>query len=194
MTTKRPGVLWTLRNWIHYRRRDLPKIVAGRFAGLLPGLLTVEARLLGRVLHADGRVTDYGVLSTRVVTNVGVQWLVDAFQGLVEPELARFHGYGTGSTAENVADTGLVAELTTEYAVASTRPTGSQTEGASPNIYRSVATLVPTAPVTIAEHMLTTQAAVGGGVAFDRSVFAGVPLGIGDQFQTTWELTIAAGG
>jgi hypothetical protein len=221
----KPTLAWRLKNAIHYRRRDLPKLVAARVLGALPGTLVVEARLEGRVFRADwsslapwqiqklrdllaspfdarnlpahfgGFVTDYGVLSTRVVTTAGVNFLADAFQGLVEPELVRFHAFGTGTNAEASGDTALQTELTTQYATDNTRPTGSQTEGATANVYRSVATLAPDASVAITEHGMTTQAATGGGTLWDRSVFSAVNLtGSVDSLQVQYDLTMSAGG
>lgn len=218
---------WHLRNWLRYRRRDLPKLAATRFLGQLPGLLTMEAQLRGSVYRAPwadlapwqvaklrellasnhdvlqlprffgGEVTAYGLLSTRVVTTAGVGFIVDAFQNLVELENMKYHGFGTGTTAEASGDTALVTELTTEYASDNTRPTGTTTEGASGNIYRSVATLSPDTGGTLAitEHGIFSQAATGGGVLLDRSVFSAVNLVAGsDSLQATYDLTCSAGG
>lgn len=143
-----------------------------------------------------GSWTDYGVLSTRLVTDTGVAFIVDAFQNLTEIETMQFHGYGTGTTAEAQTQSALVTELTTEYAADNTRPTGSRTENAA-NIYRTVGTLSPDGSGTLAvtEHGIFSQAATGGGVMLDRSVFAAINLVRGsDSLQTTYDLTIAAGG
>lgn len=221
----KPTLAWRLKNAIGYRRRDLPKLVAARILGALPGTLVVESKLEGRVYRADwsrlapwqieklrdllttafdarrlpamfgGCVTDYGVLSTRVVTTAGVNFLVDCLQGTVEPELLRFHGYGTGVVAEATADTALGTELTTQYATDNTRPTGSQGEGATANVYRTTATLAPDATVAITEHGIFSQAAVAGGTLWDRSVFSAVNLTGGvDSLQTQYDLTVSAGG
>jgi hypothetical protein len=213
---------WTWKNWLHYRRRDLPKLVAGRFIGRVTGMVTMEARLSGRVYrrpilpleqlfklrelldqnvdvrelqsYFGGRVVDYGTLSTRVVTDAGVAYIVDAFQNLTELENFKYHGYGTGTTAEAASQTGLITELTTQYAVDNTRVTGSQTEGAA-NIYRSVATLSPDTGGTIAitEHGLFSAAS--GTTLLDRSVFSAINVAAGaDSLQTTYDLTVASGG
>ena len=73
------------------------------------------------------------------------------------------------------------------------RPTGSQTEGASANIYRTVGTLAPDATVAITEHGIFTQAATGGGTLLDRSVFSAVNMVSGDTLQSTYDLTFASG-
>lgn len=220
----KPPLGWHLRNWLQYRRRDLPKIVATRFLGRLPGMVTMEAQLRGVVYRADwatlplsqaatlrrllaenhnlfdlprffgGALTNYGLLSTRVVTTAGVGYIVDAFQNLVELENMKFHGFGTGVGGEVVGDTALGTELTTQYATDSTRPTGSQTESAA-NIYRTVATLSPDTGGTIAitEHGIFSAASAG--VLLDRSVFSAVNLVAGsDSLQATYDITIASGG
>jgi hypothetical protein len=222
----RPPVGWTLSNWLRYRRRDLPKLAAVRFIGSVPGILTAESLLRGlkyslpveiayerlrrlqellggnvdvRELMAifGGRVTDYGVLSTRVVTDAGVAFIVDAFQNLTELENLKFHGFGVGTTAEGASQTALVTELTTEYASDNVRPTGTTTEGATANIYRTVATLSPDSGGTLAitEHGIFSQAAVAGGTMLDRSVFSAVNLVAGsDSLQVTYDLTLSSGG
>jgi hypothetical protein len=114
-----------------------------------------------QVIRGNGQVLDLGLISTRVVTDLGVQFIVDAFQNLKELENMKFHAYGVGTNAEAAGNTGLQTELTTEYATDNVRPTGSLTEGASANIFRTVATLSPDGAGTLAitEHMILDQAA-----------------------------------
>jgi len=141
-------------------------------------------------------IIDYGVVSRRVVTTAGVNFIVDAFQNSVEVENLKYHGYGTGGGAEAAANTALTTELTTEYATDNVRPTGTTTEGASANIYRTVATLDPDADVAITEHGIFSQAATGGGTLLDRSLFSVINLSGagGDTLETTYDLTFTAGG
>jgi hypothetical protein len=193
---RKAPLAWRLKNWLTYRWRELPALVTYRLLGVVFGLVYVESALRLTLRHADGTVTDFGVVSRRVVTTAGVGFIVDAFQNLVELENLKFHGFGTGTTAEASGDTALVTELTTEYATDNTRPTGTTTEGASANIYRTVATLSPNAGGTIAitEHGIFDQAANSGGVLLDRSVFSAVNLvASADSLQATYELTLAAG-
>lgn len=156
------------------------------------------ALFLTKIDGATGDVIPFGLASMRVVTTTGVGFIVDAHQNIVELENMKFHGYGTGSTAEATADTALVTELTTQYNPDNTRPTGTTVEGASGNIYRTVATFTPDSGGTIAlrEHGVFSQAATGGGVLLDRTLFAAVNLDstVGDSLQTTYELTYVAGG
>lgn len=222
---QKPPIGWTLRNIFQHRRRDFPKSVAMRLLGTVPGIVTIEAKLTGLryrlpdgisrerlhrlqellggnvdarelLRHFGGSVTDFGILSTRVVTDAGVAFIVDAFQNLTELENLKYHGFGTGTTAEAAGDTALVTELTTEYATDNTRPTGTTAEGATANIYRTVATLSPNAGGTIAvtEHGIFDQAANSGGTLLDRSVFSAVNLvASSDSLQTTYELTLTSG-
>lgn len=136
----------------------------------------------------------FGTLSLRLVTTAGVGYIVDAFQNLTEAENMKYHAIGTGTTAEATGDTALVTELTTQYNPDNTRATGTTTEGASANIYRTVGTNTVDASATIAEHMVTSQAATGGGVCLDRSQFTGIALASGDSLQTTYDGTFSAGG
>jgi hypothetical protein len=151
-------------------------------AGVLPG--------------AELVVEDYGVVSHKVVTTTGVNFIVDAFQNLTELELFKFHGIGTGVTAEAVGDTALGTELTTQYNPDNTRATGTQVEAAA-NIYQTVGTnTLDSGTPAVTEHGILTQAATGGGTLIDRSVFSAINLNgaNGDGLQTDYRLTCSAGG
>jgi len=184
-----------------WRLRNLPNLWRGirrvKLADKL-NLSTFYGALYLAVRRGDGTVVPLGLASLRVVTTVGVGYIVDAFQNIVELEEMKYHGYGTGTTAEAAGDTALVTELTTQYVTNSTRPTGTTTEGASANIYRTVATLTPDSGGTIAvtEHGIFSDVDVGQGVLLDRSVFSAVNLDStnGDSLQTTYELTLPSGG
>lgn len=144
-------------------------------------------------IRADGEITELGLASMRVVTTAGVGFLVDALQNLVEAEIMKYHGIGTGNTAESSSDTALVTESTTALNPDSTRATGSLTEGASGNIFRTVGTLTADATIACVEHGIFSQAATGGGTLLDRSVFSTVTLASGDSLQATYDLTLTAG-
>lgn len=150
--------------------------------------------LYAKVIRGDGTVVNLGLISLRVITTAGVGYIVDAFQNSVEVENMKYHGFGTGSTAEASGDTALVTELTTEY-VGNVRPTGTTTEGASANIYRTVGTLTPDSggSIVLREHGVFSANAAG--VLLDRSVFAAVTLDSanGDSLQVTYEATFPAG-
>lgn len=139
---------------------------------------------------------DYGVVSRKVVTDTGVGFIVDAFQNSVELENMKYHALGTGTNAEAAGNTALQTELTTEY-TGNVRATGSTTEGASANIYRSVGTnTLDSGTPAVTEHGIMSQAATGGGVIIDRSVFSAINLvgANGDGLQSTYDLTFTSGG
>jgi len=205
-----PGTELSMRQIAHYGlpRRGLdPRVNAWRASNVRNLLRGVRRVLAARALRlptfygqlflthvrADGDVLDLGLASMRVVTTAGVGYIVDAFQNIVELENMKYHGIGTGNTAEASGDTALVTESTTALNPDSTRATGSTTEGASANIYRTVGTLTADATIAAVEHGVFSQAATGGGVLLDRSVFSVVNLASGDSLQATYELTLPAG-
>jgi len=147
-----------------------------------------------KAMSRIAKIRDYGLASLRVVTTAGVNFLTDAWQGTQNLSTLRYHGIGSGTNAEATGDTALQTEFTTQLTPASTRATGTLTEGASANIFRTVGSNVVNSSVTAAEHGIFNQAATGGGTLWDRSQFTGVGLVNGNTFQTTYDLTTAAGG
>jgi hypothetical protein len=160
------------------------------------GVYTMYGRLSHRVYRGDGRVQEFGIAGYRVITTAFANYVVDAMQADQAFENFKFHGWGTGSTAEAIGDTGLVTELTTEYAVDNTRVTGSQGEGAA-NVYRTLGTLVPNAGTSIVlrEHGVFL-AATGATTLLDRTMFAAITLVVadGDSLASTYDMTAATGG
>lgn len=180
-----------------WRIKNFPNLWRGLWRVLTAKVLkvpTLYGTVYATVTRANGEIVDYGLISLRVVTTVGAGFLVDAMQNIVEPEIMKYHGFGTGGTAEAAGDTALVTELTTQYATDNTRPTGSLTEGASGNIFRTVGTLSPDASVAITEHGIFSQAATGGGVLLDRSLFSVINLISGDSLAVTYDWTLSTGG
>ena len=178
---------WRRSNFVGLMRGAKKVLLARRL-----GIPTFNGQLWLTVFRANGDVDDYGLASLRVVTTAGVGYIVDAFQNLTELENLKYHGVGTGTTAEAVGDTALVTESTTALNPDSTRATGSTTEAAA-NIYRTVGTVTFDASAAITEHGIFSQAATGGGTLLDRSVFSAINVASGDSIQTTYDLTITAG-
>ena len=182
---------WRRRNFANLWP-ELSRIMLNQALGIrsfVTGVLTVA--------HRDPNgdmLLSPSLASLRVVTNVGVGKIVDAFDVGVGYTLSNFnyHGIGTGAVAEAVGDTALGTELTTEYNPNSTRATGTQSQP-SANVYRSLGTNAVDAAVAITEHGLLSQAATGGGDLWDRSVFAVINLSSGDSLQTTYDATFPAG-
>lgn len=139
------------------------------------------------------RRDDYGVVSRKVVTDTGVALVVDALDNTTATADVRYHGVGTGTTAEGPTQTALVTELSTAYNPDSTRATGTFSQP-SANVSQSVGTNTFDASAAITEHGVFTQAATGGGTMLDRSVFSAVNVASGDSLQSTYQLTLTSGG
>ena len=174
--------------WLGWLQVQLARVINRVF-----GIAVLTSELRGKLIQRAGTTHDLGVLSYRVVTNNGVGYIVDAFQNLVEPENMKYHGVGTGGTAEAAADSALVTESTTALNPDSTRATGTTTESAA-NAYQTVGTVTFDATAAITEHGIFSQAATGGGVLLDRSLFSAINVVSGDSIQFTYTLTFTAGG
>jgi hypothetical protein len=158
------------------------------------GQLFAIGHLWLTVFHRDGTMQDLGLASCRVVTDTGVGYIVDSFQNLVEPENMRYHGLGTGSTAEAANQTALITELTTQYSTSNTRPTGTLGEkSGDAKTYETTATITVSAGVAATEHGIFSQAATGGGVMLDRSVFSVVNLASAESLAATYQITFPSG-
>lgn len=151
-------------------------------------------RLEATVFRADGRIERLGLICTKLITDAGVAFLVDDWDGSVtDLTNLNFHGAGTGAVAEAVGDTALGAESTTALNPDSTRATGTRSQPAA-NQYRSVGTLTFDATAAITEHGLFSQSATGGGTLWDRSVFSAINVVSGDSIQFTMTVTVSSGG
>lgn len=157
------------------------------------GIPTYYGQLFLKVFRANGDIENLGLASLRVVTDAGVAYIVDAFQNLVELENMKYHGIGTGGTAEAASQTALVSESTTALSPDNTRATGTTTEAAA-NIYQTVGTNLADGAIAVTEHGIFSQAATGGGTMLDRSLFTVVNLASGDSLQTDYRLTFTSGG
>lgn len=158
--------------------------------------LTIKRRwglyLAGLIPLREVGIEHLGIVGRKVVTDVGVGFIVDAFQNLVELETMKYHSLGTGSTAEAAGDTALVTELTTEY-TSNVRATGTTTETSAP-VYSTAATntLDGTPGAALREHGI--HSANAAGVLLDRTVYAAITLSSGDALTSTYGLTFSAGG
>lgn len=140
------------------------------------------------------QLENYGVLSHKKVTDVGVALLIDTFDNTLTVGDERYHGLGTGSVAEDPTDTALTTELTTQYTPSNTRATGTFSQPTAPQS-RSVATnTIETAGVAVTEHGIFNQASNAGGILFDKSIFSVINLAIADSLQSMYTLTATSGG
>lgn len=169
-------------NWI---RGWLAAQLARRMATL--GMVSATGELGAIVLRRDGSRENLGILGRLVVTDVFVQFLVDQLQ-TESSEIGdfKYHDSGVGTTAEATTDTDI------ETTDGESRVAGTQVEGASAEIYKSVATISYTTTKAITEHGLFSQST--GGTLMDRTVFSAINVGNGDAIQFTYQLTINSGG
>lgn len=183
-----------------WRIKNVPNLLRGLwriYVARLFEIPTMYGAVFARVQRGGplGAWTEYGLASFRVVTTAGVTVICTRFAGTSAASIAnfKFHGFGTGTTAEASSDTALVTELTTQYAVDSTRPTGSQS--ASAGTYITVGTLTPDSGGTIAVTEHGVFDASSSTSLLDRSKFTAVNLDSanGDSLQVTYTLTLAAG-
>jgi len=206
---RRPSGVWQAFKYHGIPRKDMPDEVrrwrVANFKNVWRGMWSVmlahaakkpyyHGTLYNRIIRPnEGADLWYGLAGFKVVTDVGVGYIVDAFQNSVELEDMKYHGIGISGSAEAAGDTILDWELTTEYSSDNTRATGTTTEGATANIYRTVATNTVDAAVALLEHGIFSNAARGSGVLLDRTVFAAINLGNGDSVQHTYDLTLSSG-
>lgn len=183
--------------WRASNRRNLQRGLAKVIPARALKIPHFYGQLFLSKITADGDRVDYGLASLRLVTTAGVAYIcADMASGANDINLFRFHGIGTGATAEAVGDTALGAESTTALNPDNTRATGSQASATvSTNAtYTTVGTVTVDAAVACTEHGIFSQAATGGGTLLDRSVFSVVNLASGDSLQATYVLTINSGG
>ena len=185
--TKAP-LSWRLRNTMRwdYIRGYLANRAAKAFSKLT-GVPTLTSQLSAILIKADGTRIDYGILGYRVVTDAFCEFMVDEMQADTgEFGDFKFHDSGEGFTGENVTDTDI--ETTDNEA----RDTGTQVEGATAEIYRSVGTITYSGALTLREHGLFST--IAAPTLLDRTVFAAIGVVNLDSVQFTYELTCTAGG
>ena len=173
---KRQGTVVKMRDfWMYYIQ-------------LLFGIVPLSATLSAKVIRSDGRVEDKGVICIHAVTDAFVAELVDALQagGVAAFDDYKYHDSGTGTNVEAAGNTAL------QTPCGEARDVGTQIEGATANIYKSVATNTYAGTFAITEHGLFNAAAVG--VLMDRSVFTAINVESGDKIEFTYQLTCTAGG
>ena len=147
--------------------------------------IKVKTELIARHIR-NGKIIGKRIVKNKVVTSAFVNDIVD---NLIAEVAAfgdyKFHGSGTGTGAEAAGNTALGTEV-------ETRDTGTQIEGASANIYKSVATHTYAATFAITEHGLFNIATVG--ILMDRTVFTAINVVSGDKIEFTFTITFSSGG
>jgi hypothetical protein len=132
-------------------------------------------------------VEDRRKVIDKCVTDAFVNYVVDQLQ--TETSTFgdfKYHDSGTGTGAEAAGDTGLGTPC------GDARDTGTQVEGATANIYKSVATHTYGGSLAITEHGLFN--ASSNGTLMDRTKFAAINVVSTDQIEFTFQITFASGG
>ena len=177
-----PGYLWKLHN-LRYVWKGIARHTIAKGLGMNHMLGCLYAVLR----RADGAVVNYGLISTNLVTTAFVEFMVDQLQA--ETSVwgdFKFHDSGVGVTGAAVGDTDI------ETTDGETRSTGTQIEGATAEIYKSVGTISYTTTKAITEHGLFSI--VTAGTMMDHHVFAAINVVNGDSVTFTYELTVSDGG
>jgi len=177
-----PGLAWKMRN--------LPHVLPGLWRHALARVLNMNHMLgclAARLIKADGSVVNYGLVSTQLVTDAFVEFMVDQLQAETsEWGDFKYHDSGIGTTNPATGDTGI------ETSDEESRATGSQTEGASANIYKSVGTISYTTTKAITEHGLFSTS--DSTTLMDRHEFSAINVVNGDSIEFTYQLTCSSGG
>ena len=138
---------------------------------------------------ANGELkTDMGVQSIKKITLAFVKFLADGFCSSTSAALLDdfvYHAAGAGSAAEASGDVALGAET-------GVRVTGSQTHGASSNIFETVRTWVASGIFTAIEHgIFNSLTNTASQILLDRSLVSTPPTcATGDEIVFTYDLTL----
>lgn len=168
-----------------YKFRNIRAMMIGwrqNFQAILS--LGVLATSLSFVVIHNGVARDLGVVSRRIVTTAGVNYLASTFTGTGAPANFNYHDAGTGTTAAAIGDTAM------QTAYGGARATGTQSNP-SANIYRSVGTVSFTSTLAITEWGIFSASSAG--TLLDHFVFSAINVVNGDSIQGTFNLTLTAG-
>ena len=167
------------------RGRTDPQLAIEALQNSLRGVMTECYGILSaRVFRKGAGIEDLGLISVQKITTMFRDFLVDNLQAETAPwGDFKYHALGTDNTGEANSDTALIAEE-------ETRGTGTQIEGATANIYKSVGTVDITGTLAVVEHGLFNGAA--SGILMDRSVFSAINVGDGDSIEFTYQATFNA--
>jgi hypothetical protein len=127
-----------------------------------------------------------GIIARKKVTVAFANYLVASLQNQTTSPIDAFkyHDSGIGTNGEANTDTAL------QTPTGDARVTGTQVQGASANIYRSIGTITYAVAKAVTEHGLFSAATTG--TLMDRSVFAVINMGVGEKIEFTYELTVQA--
>jgi len=160
------------------------KVWLSRTVARITKLPVCWGQLQARVLR-DGQWIELGVLSYRVITDAGLEFLTDALQsGAEDFTTFNWHACGTDNTAEAAGDTALGSETVTPV-----RREGTKSQPTSTSIdFTATQTFV--GPVAVVEHGLFSAST--SGTLWDRSVFATINVDNPDAIQWVYTLTLSS--
>jgi len=167
------------------KRKTLEQILEALRLTKKHNVLEVFGFLSAKVKRRNS-VDDLGLVSCRLVTAAFANYLVDSMQDSTTypMDVFKWHGSGTGTTAEENTQTALTTEV-------EDRAEGTLIEGASANIYKSVGTQTYTDTRAIKEHGLFSADAAG--TMLDRSLIAtAINVESTDEIEWTYQLTVSA--
>jgi len=173
--------------------QKIKPFIQKKFGLMLPpkGVVEMYGSLEAIKINVDGDEFDYGIVSRKNVTSAFVNYLVTTMTtGVNHMNVFTWHQCGTGTSAASINDV-ILQTCTTDLV----RTAGTQTTGASANIYSSVATKTFTSTGgAITEHGIfsSSSSGVGTDILCDRHVFAAINCSSGDSIQFTYALTATA--
>lgn len=152
--------------------------------------LTAQKKVFNPKTQKYEYTKDKRVVKNRCVTDAFVAHIVDALKAEASPlallDDYKYHDVGTGTNSEAAADIGLQTPF------GGARVSGTQLEGVTANIYKSVATFTFSDTFSITEHGLFNAST--SGTLMDRSKFAAIPVEATNQIEFTFEITFTSGG
>lgn len=156
------------------------------FASLKPKGHTIIRHLRPHPVTGEFVEVDRREIWDRCVTDAFVAALVIALTTSGEINTYKYHDYGTGTTGEDATNVGL------QTACGEARTTGTQVQGDSSNIYKTVAEHTFAGTFAITESGVFSAAS--GGTLMDRTVFDSVGVVSGEKIESEYQLTLPSGG
>ncbi len=151
------------------------------------GALYVLGELYGKLIKPCGEEIDLGLLSSKLITDAFAEYYIDQLQGLVNSiNLFKYHDSGTGTTVETVQQTGLIIPT------GISRVVGTQVEGATAKVYKTVGLITYDGAYDITEWGLFNGAS--GSTMMDRALFTAVTVALNYQLEFTYNHTALSGG
>lgn len=169
--------LTKISRWLRRKMRNAEE-------GMGVGVVTMESTLSAVVIR-NGVRDDRGVISRKKVTEDFVEFIVAQLQAETSAfGDFKFHDSGIGVSAEDKTDSAL------ETPWGGGRTTGTQVEGASANIYKTIAITTYNATKAITEHAVFNAST--NGIMMDRHDFGVLNVVDTNQIEWTYNLTINA--